>query len=596
MADIANVEEKERGNSLFTWRNVSMTVTKGKKELKILRDISGSLQGGEVCALMGPSGAGKTSLLNVLAGRIRTRGGQAVEGDIQLDGQKVSGAALRKRIAYVMQQDILTPTQTVRESLWFSANLRLPKTYSTKDKLEMVERMLQDLGLQKCADTFVGDDMIRGISGGEKKRTCVGIELIMKPKLVFLDEPTSGLDSYAAHNVIRRLQDLANKDGCNVLCTIHQPSSEVFHLFHRVMVVRSGQLFFFGSLQGLSEQLHIVGRGCPNEFNLADHVMFLLQTEGDEDLDKMQTTMWASMSKEPKELALPHDKSAMTTKLEGATAGFCMQLVALSKREFQNVWRDKAGLVASVLVPLILNVFFALIFYQVGDVTKADYDPFAHFGGMTNVAIGGMFGAAQPLLLKFPLDRGIFLREYATQTYGAVPYFLSKSMVELPQGFLNAMITWVGAYFLMGLNGSFILFVLIFWITGVAAASVALLVGCLAANAEVAQQAAPAIFVPQLLFAGFFIRSEQIPEWLRWAQYLCGLKYGMNLNILNEFGEETTKDWPVGVKTVVTNQFITSNSIEPDHAWLYVGILLAIIVVPRLLSIAALAYRSSRFF
>ena len=94
---------------------------------------------------------------------------------------------------------------------------------------------------------------------------------------------------------------------------------------------------------------------------------------------------------------------------------------------------------------------------EVGDVTKADYDPFAHFGGMTNVAIGGMFGAAQPLLLKFPLDRGIFLREYATQTYGAVPYFLSKSMVELPQGFLNAMITWVGAYFLMGLNGSFIL-------------------------------------------------------------------------------------------------------------------------------------------
>lgn len=90
----------------------------------------------------------------------------------------------------------------------------------------MVEKMLKDLDLEKCADTFIGDDMIRGVSGGEKKRTCVGIELIMKPKLIFLDEPTSGLDSYAAHNVVMRLKDMAHHDGCNVLCTIHQPSSE----------------------------------------------------------------------------------------------------------------------------------------------------------------------------------------------------------------------------------------------------------------------------------------------------------------------------------------------------------------------------------
>ena len=138
-------------------------------------------------------------------------------------------------LPYVMQQDILTPTQTVRESLWFSANLRLPNSYSKKDKLELVEKMLKDLGLEKCADTYIGDDMIRGVSGGEKKRTCVGIELIMKPKLIFLDEPTSGLDSYAAHNVVLRLKDLAANDGCNVLCTIHQPSSEAGqnHLFKK---------------------------------------------------------------------------------------------------------------------------------------------------------------------------------------------------------------------------------------------------------------------------------------------------------------------------------------------------------------------------
>ncbi|CAE7862237.1 ABCG11, partial [Symbiodinium necroappetens] len=193
--------------STFSWQDVSMTVQKGKKkEKQILSNISGSLSSGKVCALMGPSGAGKTSLLNVLAARIRTRGTTEVSGNITLDGQPITGSTLRKRIAYVMQQDILVPTQTVRESLWFSANLRLPKSYSMKDKKELVEKMLVDLGLVKCADTFIGDDMIRGVSGGEKKRTCVGIELIMKPKLIFLDEPTSGLDSYAAHNVILKLE------------------------------------------------------------------------------------------------------------------------------------------------------------------------------------------------------------------------------------------------------------------------------------------------------------------------------------------------------------------------------------------------------
>lgn len=566
----------------------------GKEKKNILNDISGSLKGGEVCALMGPSGAGKTSLLNVLAGRVRSRGKVLVNGNILLDGLPVSGSSLWKRIAYVMQQDILTPTQAVRESLWFSANLRLPNTYTREDKQQMVEKMLKDLGLEKCADTFIGDDMIRGVSGGEKKRTCVGIELIMKPKLIFLDEPTSGLDSYAAHNVVMRLKDMAHHDGCNVLCTIHQPSSEVFHLFDRTMVLRSGKLFYFGSLPGLSESLHSAGKGCPNEFNLADHVMFVLQTESGDALDKIEASMKGdqTMAEEP---SMPNDKSAMTLKMDGAHAGFCTQLYALSKREAQNVWRDKAGLIASVMVPLILNVFFACIFFQVGDNTRSGWSAGSHFGGMTQVAIGGMFGAAQPLLLKFPLDRGIFLREYATQTYGAAPYFIAKSMVELPQTFLNAAITWAAAYFLMGLQGSFIMYVLIFWLTGIAAASTALLVGCIASNAEVAQQAAPAVFVPQLLFAGFFIQAEQIPIWLRWAQYTCALKYGMNLNIMNEFGAETIKDWPLEQQMEVT-KFIYMNEINVDHGWIYAGILLAIVAVVRMLSVFALAKRAAAFF
>lgn len=152
------------------------------------------------------------------------------------------------------------------------------------------------------------------------------------------------------------------------------------------MVLRSGKLFYFGSLPGLSESLHSAGKGCPNEFNLADHVMFVLQTESGDALDKIEASMKGdqTMAEEP---SMPNDKSAMTLKMDGAHAGFCTQLYALSKREAQNVWRDKAGLIASVMVPLILNVFFACIFFQVGDNTRSGWSAGSHFGGMTQAGL-----------------------------------------------------------------------------------------------------------------------------------------------------------------------------------------------------------------
>lgn len=206
-----------------------------------------------------------------------------------------------------------------------------------------------------------------------------------------------------------------------------------------------------------------------------------------------------------------------------------------------------------------------------------------------------MFAAAQPLLLRFPLDRAIFLREYATSSYGAVPYFLSKSLVELPQSLAQSVITWLAVYWLMGFHGSILVYVLVFWVTGMAAASTALLVGCLASNPEVAQQAAPAIFVPQLLFAGFFIKTEQIPVWLRWAQYLCSLKYGINLLLINEFGESTRADWPV-VQQFVAQSIIEDNDIDPDLWWVNLVVLLGLVVFFRTLAILALSRRAATFF
>jgi Fe-S cluster assembly ATPase SufC len=186
---------------------VTYGVGTGAKSKEILRGISGSLggsAGAEVCAILGPSGSGKTSLLNILANRVRTKGpATRVGGVVTLDGKRLVGSALRKRIAYVMQQcatrrdpatpfrrtplttrclargrDLLFATQTPREAMLFSAMLRLPRRLPLSEKKDMVEAMIDELGLTACADTFCGDEMVRGISGGEKKRTAIGIECV----------------------------------------------------------------------------------------------------------------------------------------------------------------------------------------------------------------------------------------------------------------------------------------------------------------------------------------------------------------------------------------------------------------------------------
>ncbi len=592
------------GVSTFAWRGVSYGVGKPgtKKEKQILSDVSGEVSGGEVMALIGPSGAGKTSLLNVLAGRIRSKKTQRVSGQVCLDGKPLIGASLRKRIAYVMQQDLLCPTHTPREAVMFSAQLRLPKSISPAEKSKRVEDMLSSLGLLDCADTLIGDELIRGISGGEKKRTSIAIELVMSPRLIFLDEPTSGLDSFAAHSVCMRLYDLASKQGCNVLTTIHQPSSEVFHTFGKVHILCRGQTFFFGTLPNLSTALAAIGRPCPNEYNLADHAVFLVQTESDDELKKVAAAMAVAHPVPLASDALKVVTEAGSEIRAGAhahhiapSAGFFTQLACLTKREALSVVRNKIGLLFSVLVPVLLNLFFAGIFHDVGNTDAPDYNVNSHFGGLTQIAIGGMFSAAQPLLLRFPLDRGIFLREYATSSYGTIPYFLSKTCVELPQSFLQAVIVYLVTYFIMGMQGPFLIYVLVYWVSGIAASSTALLVGSTAANPEVAQQLSPAIFVPQLLFAGFFVRTEQIPVYLRWIQWICSLKYAMNLWLINEFGEATRASW-TPEQQMGARLILERNSVEPELWYVYMVVLLGLVAAFRTLAIFALARRADAFF
>lgn len=514
-----------------------------------------------------------------------------------------------------MQEDSLTATATPREALEFSARLRLPPSVTAQERTQMVSEMLSILHLEGCADTLIGNEMIKGISGGEKKRVSIGVEIITQPSILFLDEPTSGLDSYAAYSIVNTLKDLARL-GCTVISTIHQPSSEVFHLFDRVLLLTSGRLIFDGNVDGpdgMSSYFKQIGYPVPLETNPADHVMFMMQTLDAQTLDNLasryEEKKSAQNSQDPH--GVPPEIAQKAATVVGGVhrvqAGLVTQFAALGKREYQNVIRDKASLAARFGIAAALNLIFALIFFKVGDAKGKDYDMFSHFGAVMFAAISAMFGSAQPIALTFPSERPLFLREYANGTYSSVPYFWSKLVTELPLSLMTAIITFCACYWLEMLQGNFMLHVLTMWLLGLAAASTALCAGCLAANAKQAVEATPAIFVPQILFAGFFIKTTQIPVWIRWAQYLCSLKFAINLHMIIEFsngacdGEPLDYGGPGGPGQVAMTRkescanMLAQNDTDPDQWWFYGLVLCGIFLGFRLLALFLLTRRARGF-
>ncbi len=191
----------------------------------------------------------------------------------------------------------------------------------------------------------------------------------------------------------------------------------------------------------------------------------------------------------------------------------------------------------------------------------------------------------------FPSERPRFVREYATGSYSAFAYFCSKLTTELPLNFSTSVLAFLITYWMVGFHGSFILDVLIIWLIGLSAASTALLFGCIASSAQQAMQASPVIFVPQILFAGLFVQIEQIPVWIRWAQYLCSLKFGVNLFIINEFGSGACSPG----QEKACEKLLASSNVDESIWWAYGLILIGLFLLFRLMGLIVLTYRAKGF-
>ena len=443
------------------WIDVSFSVqVKEKKGCKkvaknILCSMNGVVQPGEMLAIMGPSGSGKTSLLNILSGRLRAIGpcgcSASLSGLVAFNHNVYSAGKAPADIAVCSQDDYLYSNLTVRETLILTCRLRLGQ-----NDAELVERLILQLGLSKCATTRIGNEKFKGISGGERKRTAVAVELISNPSVLFLDEPTSGLDSYQAQNVMGILARLA-RDGRTVISVIHQPRSSIFNMCDRLLLLAEGREAYFGSASAAVQyfgnsplQMH-----CPALFNPADFFLDLLSINsayGDSAVEasvsriSQITESWRvqergmkrfgffGSSNHPLEsdalvVATAEDFDFSQVKVLGngkcQELGFgcrlykscwCVQFGLLYQRACFQAWREVIALIIPPIAGLGFSIVLALLYFNLDYSQNAIQD---RSGALFFICLNQCFGSMFAILNSFPDERAIVNRQRQSKMYHA---------------------------------------------------------------------------------------------------------------------------------------------------------------------------------
>lgn len=340
--------------------------SKGRKWKEILKGVSGEIKSGQCLAIMGASGAGKTTLLNIISGRITKNSKNKLSGEVLFNGKKRAPLSVAHISGYVQQQDILNELLTVQETLDFGARLKLTESYDKRQK--RIAHMIKEFKLEGTENTYIGGPMLKGVSGGERKRVNICLEMISDPPILFLDEPTSGLDSYTSEVVINKLNDLAREQNKTIVYVIHQPSSDIFRKMDKLTLLLAGKLVYQGRA-GITavEYFTSIGFECDQNTNPADYFMYILQSKV-EGLEKYLTSKY---EKHEEMGQLTSKKSDKINFNESKFPGIFTQFLCLLGRSVKLTMRNPATTVIRFVQVFILAFLYVSIYFQLDDDTNS---------------------------------------------------------------------------------------------------------------------------------------------------------------------------------------------------------------------------------
>ncbi|XP_018308098.1 ATP-binding cassette sub-family G member 4 [Mycetomoellerius zeteki] len=524
--------EKSRNSQMYIeFDDLCYSVRRNRKETekKILHNVTGHFEPRKVTVIIGPSGAGKTTLLKIISVKRLID----VKGTITINGVEQNKGTFRKQVCYVPQQFDLLPFLTTRETLYIAARMKLNVNQNEQAINLVVNDIVKNLGLSYCLNTLANK-----LSGGERKRLSIGIEMITKPSVLLLDEPTSGLDSVASNQLINMLHNMARAN-CTVVCVIHQPSSQMISLFDNIMVLDRGKCMYCGPKSEILNTYSIAGFTCPSFYNIAEFVLEVITEQRGGDLKNLYKICHDEYEKIRSHSK--HNENELDSltdfkqKREIDDISIPINSVVLKK----SIWQQQRILFLRALIcmrrdtiltqlrlaaHIIIGLLLGIIFYNFGNNAE---NVGSNIACLFFFLLFLFFASAMPAVQIFPTEAAVFLREHLNNWYSLRAYYSVKVLTDLPiQIFCVSPFLFI-SYYMTGQPMEYDRFLqtwgicLLITIIG---QTVGILTGA-AFGTEIGIFLIPATSIPLLLFSGFFLKLNEMSVYLQPLSFVSFFRY-----------------------------------------------------------------------
>eukprot|EP00253_Pinus_taeda_P004241 PITA_04241 len=536
--------------------------------LQLLRNVSGAFRPGVLTALMGVSGAGKTTMMDVLAGR---KTGGYIEGNISISGFPKIQQTFARISGYCEQNDIHSPQVTVHESLIYSAWLRLGSEVDDESRNRFVEEVMELVELNSLRDSIVGLPGVTGLSTEQRKRLTIAVELVANPSIIFMDEPTSGLDARAAAIVMRTVRNTVDT-GRTVVCTIHQPSIDIFEAFDELFLMkRGGQVIYAGPLGRHSHKLVEYFESINGVTKISEGynpATWMLEVSS----VAVESRLGIDFAEIYRNSELCQRNNALIKELSTPAPGqkdlyfptlysqpFFTQCAACFWKQGLSYWRNPQYTAVRFFFTFVCGLMFGTIFWRAGNKKNHQADIFTAMGSMYSAVlfIGvNNSSSVQPLV---EIERTVFYREKAAGMYSALPYAFAQAAIEIPYVFIQSAIYSLMVYSMMDFQwdaDKFFWYLFFSFFTFLYFTYYGMMTMSLTPNHNISAIVSSAFYLIWNLFSGFLIPRKKIPQWWRWYYWACPVAWTLYGLVVSQFGDLDNQMTLVDGSTKPVKQFV----------------------------------------